>query len=279
MHSHFNHRHPYNHLIVIEEGCLPRCPKCLLHTNNIAHHSLTKCCNLGTVRKEYQQLEHKRPAILATTFTVNGTTIETVPAFKYLGRWLWYDNDDLLAVLQNIEEARKCWFQMKKLLARQNASPIAMGRFYLVAVQSILLYGSELWMLTDQQLCLLNSFHHQCACHITHMHIRPLPDGTWVTPASTDVLQAAGLKPISTYIQKCQEHVTEFAKNLSIYAQCDASKPTKSTSSHMYWWLLPNDVLNPLATPLITNMPHSNNHHQTCPPHLTFYHYHYHNTP
>ena len=154
-----------------------------------------------------------------------------------------------------------------------------MGRFYLAAVQSILLYGSESWTLTDQQLCLLNSFHHHCACHITHMHIRPLPDGTWVTPASTDVLQAAGLKLISTYIQKRQEHVTEFAKNLPIYAQCDASKPTKNTLAHMYWWLLPNDVLNPPATPMITNMTHSTNHLRTCPPHSTFYHYHYRNTP
>jgi len=68
---------------------------------------LTQCCNLGSARKEYCQLEHNRPAVLATTFTINNTTIETVPAFKYLGRWLCYDDDDLLAILQNIEGAQK----------------------------------------------------------------------------------------------------------------------------------------------------------------------------
>ncbi len=51
-------------LIIIEEGYLPRCPTYLLHTNNIAHHNLTKRCHLGTVCKEYRQLEHERPAIL-----------------------------------------------------------------------------------------------------------------------------------------------------------------------------------------------------------------------
>jgi len=59
MRSHFNHRHPYTHLIITEEGYLPRCPKCLLHTRNIAHHNLTKRCLLGTAREEYRQLEHE----------------------------------------------------------------------------------------------------------------------------------------------------------------------------------------------------------------------------
>jgi len=155
---------------------------------------------------------------------------------------------------------------MKKLLARQNASTTAMGRFYLAAVQSILLYGSDTWTLTSQQLRLLDSFHHHCARHITHMHIRPLPDGTWITPASTDVLQAAGLKPISTYIQKRREHVTEFAKNLPIYAKCDKSKSTKNTGAHMYWWLLPNDIITPPATPTLVTAPHPTNRHR---PHLS----------
>ncbi len=53
MRSHFNHQHPYNHLIILEEGYLPRCPKCLLHSRNIASHTLTKSCNLGTAREEY----------------------------------------------------------------------------------------------------------------------------------------------------------------------------------------------------------------------------------
>jgi len=42
MRSHFNHRHPYNHLVILEEGYLPRCPKCLLHSQNILNHMHTK---------------------------------------------------------------------------------------------------------------------------------------------------------------------------------------------------------------------------------------------
>jgi len=134
---------------------------------------------------------------------------------------------------------------MKKLLARQHASTKAMGHFYLAAVQSILLYSSESWTLTAQQLRLLDSFHHHCARHITHMHIRPLPDSTWLTPASTDVLNAAGLKSISTYIQQWRQHITEFMKKLPIFEQCCTSNTTRTTGAHTYCWLLPNTILNP----------------------------------
>jgi len=237
----------------------------------------TRQCNLGSAREELRQLAHDRPAVLATTFSVNGAIIETVPAFKYLGRWLRYDDDDLLAVLQNIEGARKRWFQMKKLLARQHASIRAMGRFYLAAVQSILLYGSETWTLTKRQIHLLDTFHHHCARHITQQHIRPLPDGTWITPASKDVLEMAGLKTISTYIQQCREHITKFTRNLPVYTKSIATKSTRLTATHTYWWLQPNDILHP--PPGTTTTPHTypTNTRRRYTPIMTNYQYQYHN--
>jgi len=112
-----------------------------------------------------------------------------------------------------------------------------------------------------------------------HMHIRPLPDGTWLTPASTDVLQVAGLQSITTYIQKHREHVMEFTKNLPIYTQCKTSKPTKATSTHMYWWLLPNDIINPPATPntTITSTHHRHNQNRFPPSQPIPRQFHYHN--
>jgi len=58
MRSHFNHRHPYNYLLILEEGYLPRCPKCLLHTRELTKHQFTKRCHLGSTREEHRQLEH-----------------------------------------------------------------------------------------------------------------------------------------------------------------------------------------------------------------------------
>jgi len=167
----------------------------------------------------------------------------------------------------------------ERLLVRQHASTKAMGCFYQVVEQSILLYGSESWALTAQQLHLLDSFHHHCMWHITHRHIQPPPNGTWITPASTEVLQEAGPKPISTYIQKHREHVTEFATNLLVYALCNTSKSAKAAGSHTYWWLLPNDVINPLDTPTTLPSPattlnlYNRNRHRNHPsrPHYNCY--------
>ncbi len=90
-------------------------------------------------------------------------------------------------------------------------------------------------------------------------------------PTSMEVLQEAGLKPISTYIQKCWEHMTEFATNLPVYVLCNTSKATKTTGSHTYWWLLPNDVINPLDMPITlpppatTPNPYNRNRHRYYP--------------
>jgi len=163
---------------------------------------------------------------------------------------------------------------MKKLLARQNKSIRAMGRFYLAAVQSILLYGSETWTLTKQQLHLLDTFHHHCACHITQQHIRPLPDGTWITRASKDVLEMAGLKTISNYIQQCREHITKFTRNLPVYTQSIATKPTRMMATHPYWWLQTNNILHPPSGTTTTPHTHSMNTRRRYAPTATNYHYH-----
>jgi len=77
-----------------------------------------------------------------------------------------------------------------------------MAKFYLVAVQAILLYGSETWTLTHQQLQLLETFHHRCLRQIAHKHIHPLPNGEWETLATDTILETTGLKSIETYIQQ-----------------------------------------------------------------------------
>jgi len=256
MRRHFNHRHFDDSILIIEEGYLPKCPQCGIQCNLTTKHLSSKTCSKGAARIKFRTLARERPDIMATTFTVNGATIETVPAFKYLGRWLRFDDDDQLAVMQNIKSARKRWFQMSKILTHQNASPKAMGRFYLAAVQLILLYGAESWTLTTTQLHLLEAFHHHCARHITHSHIRPLPNGEWVTPHNADVLEKAGLQPILTYIKNRREHITPYTRELPIYTKCTTATANTITAKHTYWWLLPNDApLTPIdhSTSIITN--------------------------
>ena len=63
------------------------------------------------------------------------------------------------------------------ILKTENESPKTMGRFYMKVVQSVLLYGSESWVIGTSSWKMLNSC--QCARHMVGRHIIHLSDDTW----------------------------------------------------------------------------------------------------
>jgi hypothetical protein len=171
-------------------------------------------------------------------FYVDGTPIDNVTEYKYLGRIMSADDQDTAAVSFNIKKASKAWFQMYRVLSRQTADPRVMARFYLAVVQAKLLYGSETWVLSQSLLRRLETFHARCARTLAHRHIHPNPDGTWEHPPTDEVLERCGLSPISTYIAKRKTRLLEsYATTESqLYTICIASTPVGSGSHRQMWW-------------------------------------------
>ena len=85
---------------------------------------------------------------LDVVFTAYGEDLERVEVFKYLGRLMAMDDNDLPAVRSNIKKARSCWARISRVLRADNATPRVSGMFYKATVQAILLFGSETWNLT-----------------------------------------------------------------------------------------------------------------------------------
>jgi len=110
--------------------------------------------------------------------------MDTVPAFRYLGRWMTADDSNAMAVSQNILKAQMRWGQLCQVLTQCGASRRVMGMFYKATVQAVLLFGAETWTLTQPLLCLRKSFHHRCARYIAQMENTQLEDGTWISPPS-----------------------------------------------------------------------------------------------
>jgi hypothetical protein len=68
-----------------------------------------------------------------------------------------------------------------------------LGSFYKAIVQSVLLYGSETWVISAANMRKLASFHpHGCARFISNRHIQPDDEGTWTYPSNESVLEDAG---------------------------------------------------------------------------------------
>ena len=78
----------------------------------------------------------------------------------------------------------------------------ARGMLYKSVEQTVLLYGSESWVVMGEMLNLLDGFHHRTACWITGMTDRHMKDGEWEYPPVAGTMEAAGIWPIKEYIQR-----------------------------------------------------------------------------
>ena len=78
------------------------------------------------------------------------TQLTVVSLFRSLGQTLLTSGDNFPAVEWKFRRARGKWGWMAKILGRERADRIMVGRFYMAVVQSVLLFGSATWVMTPQ---------------------------------------------------------------------------------------------------------------------------------
>ena len=67
-------------------------------------------------------------------------------------------DDDWPAVVQNIVKVRTVWWIMSRILIREGARPRVSGVFFKAAVQSVLIFGAETWVVTPCMVRSLGGF-------------------------------------------------------------------------------------------------------------------------
>ena len=199
-------------------------------------HEGSSLCTTGQERLRKNESLHEQINSQSTEFSIHGTPIEIVDRFKYLGRVLANNDDDLPAVRANIAKARARWARVSHVLARTAADPKTMGRFYETMVQAVLLYGSETWVISERMGHLMNSFHHRCARYLVGDHIRQLPSGEWTAPDSAQVLKKAGLKTIQEYISARKNKLQVYAASRPILQKCKESNKLVTNVNQLVWW-------------------------------------------
>ena len=116
---HFCDRHPTDLVNIVGEGTYPQCDRCGMQTNPTAlagSHYQTQLCREGTLRREQRQAAVESGLSLEVVFTAYGEQLERVDVFKYLGRLLAMDDNDMQAVRSNLKKARKVWQRFSRLL-------------------------------------------------------------------------------------------------------------------------------------------------------------------
>ena len=106
-------------------------------------HINTKECRIGMARRHQRDMAVHSALALHQEFTVHGDMLERVEVFRYLGRLLSQNDDDIQAVRSQLRKARGTWARVGQVLRRENAPPRVSTKFYKAIVQSVLLYGSD----------------------------------------------------------------------------------------------------------------------------------------
>jgi phage FluMu protein Com len=170
---HFHGRHPWDCVSIDGANPLPKCERCGLQCTYRAlntTHTTSQYCKEATERRVQQQAAVNSARALDVTFKAYGQSLERVEVFKYLGRLLAMDDNDMPAVRANLKKARKCWTMFSRLLTGENMSPRVCGMFYRAVIQSVLLFGSESWVLTDTAMRVLEGFHVRSAYRMAREH-------------------------------------------------------------------------------------------------------------
>jgi hypothetical protein len=231
MRRHWSNRHYDEFFNVPGETGYDKCDRCMkyVHVDKLVGHQRTGLCSDGNRRRKSRELI-AAASLPAPTFYVGDATLEQVTQFRYLGRIISEDDNDVPTCLRNIQRAKAKWAAISRVLKRDGASQRAFARFYLVIVNTVLLYASDTWVVTQHMQDMLEAFHNRCARHITRRYIRYV-DATeeWITPSTEGVLREAGLKPIMHYVCKRRNGLlSRFLSNRTIYAECQAApKPTR----------------------------------------------------
>ena len=116
-----------------------------------------------------------------------GVVVEGVTKFKYMGRPLDQMDDELMAVRQNVKQARRLWGRLGEMIRREGAEPIVVEILYREVTQVVLLFVSETWLILAAMEIILEGTHTSFLRQITGNWVWWKTDGTWDTPAAEEV--------------------------------------------------------------------------------------------
>ncbi len=244
MRQHFWDIHPLDLVMVPKEGRYTRCERCGMQVNpSYPCHQFSKECQVGVERRKQRKTAISSALALCQQFTVRGDILEHVKVFKYLGRMMAQDDNDIQAIRAQLRKARATWVCVGQVLWSENASPFIAAQFYQAIVQAILLYGSKTWVISRTALARLQGFHIQAAYQMAKTN-KPKhgPGNVWEYPRSEDVLKEYGMKRMEEYIRICWQTIATYVATHLILAECRRGERQRGAVPHQWWWELPMDL-------------------------------------
>ena len=123
---HFRDVHPMDLVVVPSEGKFGQCHQCRMQINPFyPRHYTSKECSIGVERRQQREAAITSALALRQQFSVHGDVLERVEVFKYLGRMLAQDDNDIQAIRAQLRKARATWARVRQVLRSEKVG----GRF------------------------------------------------------------------------------------------------------------------------------------------------------
>ena len=105
--------------------------------------------------------------VTVRAFSAYGRPLEMVTSFRYLGRVILEADNDCTEVARNLVKANAVWLRMTRIRSKEGAELRVSVFYFKAAVQLILLFGAETWMLTPRIGQVLGEIQYQLAQILT----------------------------------------------------------------------------------------------------------------
>ena len=143
-----------------------------------------------------------------------------VPSLKYLEHILSSSDDYLPAEDQNIRRAQGKWGQMVNILYREGENRRMAGRFYVVVVQVVILFGSEPWVTTPRLEKVFTGLQHRSVRRMAVMIPEIQLDEIWLYEPIGEALEMVVLYEIGVYISHLQNTMAKYIATRPIVDMC-----------------------------------------------------------
>jgi hypothetical protein len=208
-------------------------------------HMDSALCREGAKCNKRKKMNLQCIRAFRRTFQIRDQPIETVTTFKYLGRILTSRDNDWEAAYRNLKKAKQRWATISRILARESASPRISALFYKAVIQTVLLYGSETWVISGEILQLLTSFHHGIARRLTGRFPRPIAESDeWFYPSIRETRHLAGLITMDEYLRRRRGYLELYAQQLQLLIECKQSLQRENPTRRTFWWNQPLSQTN-----------------------------------
>ena len=111
------------------------------------------------------------------SISVNAEPLEPTTEFPYLGHTVYYNNIDWAALYQNLRKARRWWRMVANVVKKMGEMVRGQGILYKAFIQTLMLYGSEIWVVTGAMLKVIEGFHHNSSRRIAGMMDQSTTEG------------------------------------------------------------------------------------------------------